>query len=268
MKKRTWLYWLIAVFITLSAAYYQKITGPTYPLKGKFEKNGNVIEYKFIRSAESNGSNLVSFHSQKQLNATLLYKRYKTNDEWTSIKMKDTGGEICAYLPSQPPAGKLIYYISIEDTSETYNIPEEQVVVRFKGAVPQIYLLPHIFLIFLAMLFSNLAGVMAIFRKGKYRLMGFIAFVTMMFGGMILGPLVQKAAFGDYWTGVPFGYDLTDNKTLIAFVFWIAAMWLNRKKNRPIWIILAAIITLIIFSIPHSLFGSELNYTTGTVTQG
>ena len=35
-------------------------------------------------------------------------------------------------------------------------------------------------------------------------------------GGFILGPLVQNYAFGELWTGVPFGWDLTDNKTLIA----------------------------------------------------
>ena len=83
-----------------------------------------------------------------------------------------------------------------------------------------------------------------------------------------MGPIMQFQAFGEYWTGFPKGYDLTDNKTLLAFVMWIAALTLNLKKNRPIWIIAAAIFTLIIFSIPHSLFGSELNYETGKVIQG
>jgi hypothetical protein len=87
-------------------------------------------------------------------------------------------------------------------------------------------------------------------------------------GGMILGPLVQKYAFGDLWTGIPFGWDLTDNKTLIAVFAWILAVVMNRKKDRPAYTIAAAVILLLIYSIPHSLFGSELDYVTGTVTQG
>jgi hypothetical protein len=79
---------------------------------------------------------------------------------------------------------------------------------------------------------------------------------------------VQKFAFGDLWTGVPFGWDLTDNKTLIAFIFWIIAVVMNRKKEKPFYTILAAVVLLLIFSIPHSMFGSELDYASGEVTQG
>jgi hypothetical protein len=41
---------------------------------------------------------------------------------------------------------------------------------------------------------------------------------------MILGPVVQYYAFGEFWTGVPFGWDLTDNKTLVAVIFWALAV--------------------------------------------
>ena len=34
---------------------------------------------------------------------------------------------------------------------------------------------------------------------------------------------VQKAAFGAYWTGFPFGYDLTDNKTVLMWLAWVLA---------------------------------------------
>ena len=61
-------------------------------------------------------------------------------------------------------------------------------------------------------------------------------------GGMILGPIVQNFAFGELWTGVPFGWDLTDNKTLIAFLFWIIAVVMNRKKEKPLYTILAAVV--------------------------
>ncbi len=85
---------------------------------------------------------------------------------------------------------------------------------------------------------------------------------------MILGPLVQYFAFGDLWTGIPFGWDLTDNKTLIALIFWILAVVMNRKKETPFYTVLAAVVLLLVFSIPHSLFGSELDYSTGQGNPG
>ncbi|MCK4699505.1 MAG: hypothetical protein KAT38_04210, partial [Bacteroidales bacterium] len=83
-----------------------------------------------------------------------------------------------------------------------------------------------------------------------------------------LGPMVQFHAFGEYWTGIPFGWDLTDNKTLIAFLFWVLAIAANRKSEKPFLTVLAAVILLIIYSIPHSMFGSELNPETGEIISG
>jgi len=78
---------------------------------------------------------------------------------------------------------------------------------------------------------------------------------------MIFGPIVQKYAFDAYWTGVPFGFDLTDNKTLIAFIAWIVASVMVFKSKKPAyWVLGAAVVTLIVFLIPHSVLGSELDY--------
>ena len=85
---------------------------------------------------------------------------------------------------------------------------------------------------------------------------------------MILGPLVQLHAFGEAWAGIPFAWDLTDNKTLIAFLFWILAMVMNRKKERPGYVIVASLVILIIYSIPHSMYGSQLDPESGKIIQG
>ena len=109
---------------------------------------------------------------------------------------------------------------------------------------------------------------MAVVKDPSFKKYAFWTLILLTAGGMILGPIVQKYAFGELWTGIPFGWDLTDNKTLIAFVFWAIAVFMNRKTDRPYYTILAAIILLIVYSIPHSMFGSELDYSTGKVTQG
>jgi uncharacterized BrkB/YihY/UPF0761 family membrane protein len=84
-------------------------------------------------------------------------------------------------------------------------------------------------------------------------------------GGLILGPIVQKYAFDAYWTGWPFGHDLTDNKSLVAFIFWVIALaMLSRNRVRRTWVVVAAVVTLVVFMIPHSMLGSEIDYTKET----
>jgi len=108
-----------------------------------------------------------------------------------------------------------------------------------------------------------------IFAKMAYKPYLYTTVALLFFGGMILGPIVQQYAFGELWTGIPFGWDLTDNKTFIAFVFWLIALFTNlRLQENKFWVILATIITLVIFSIPHSMFGSQLDYETGKMVQG
>jgi hypothetical protein len=174
-----------------------------------------------------------------------------------------------AEIPRQPAAGKLQYYIELTDSKGTHTLLKENpVIIRFKGSVPGYILLPHVLLMFTAMLFSTLAGLMSIIRYPRYKIYSVWTLGLLFLGGMILGPLVQKFAFGELWTGVPFGWDLTDNKTLIALIFWILAVFMNRKKDRPVYTALAAMVLLLVFSIPHSLLGSELDYASGEVTQG
>jgi hypothetical protein len=174
-----------------------------------------------------------------------------------------------ADIPQQPAAGKIQYYIELTDSKGTRIIQKETpVVIRFKGTVPSSVLTPHILIMFIAMLFSTAAGLLAVAKVSSYKKYAIWTLVLLTAGGMILGPIVQKYAFGQLWTGIPFGWDLTDNKTLIAFAFWILAVVMNRKKEQPLYTILAAIVLLLVYSIPHSMFGSELDYSTGQVTQG
>jgi hypothetical protein len=114
---------------------------------------------------------------------------------------------------------------------------------------------------FLAMLFSNRAGIEALRPQSNPRTYALWTLALLFVGGIILGPIVQKLAFGVFWTGFPLGYDLTDNKTLIALIGWLAAVIAGRG-GRPArwWVLGAAILLLVVYLIPHSLLGSELDY--------
>lgn len=199
----------------------------------------------------------------------ITFRKFPTNEAWTTLNLTRSGNTLTGSLPHQPPAGKLEYKVEFRKDDQLFPLHETNAtVIRFKGDVPASILIPHIILMFVAMFFSNLAGVMALFRHPRFRFFTFWTLVLLGIGGMILGPWVQLHAFGEAWAGVPFAWDLTDNKTLIAFLFWILAVVMNRKKERPVYVIVASLVILIIYSIPHSMYGSQLDPETGKIIQG
>lgn len=261
--KKSILLWIAAFVLTILTAVYQRITGPTYPVAGKVNLDNAYIEYRLDRSHGGEGDHPITIRAEdKSLTGILVWKRYKTDDEWTAVKMQRNEKRLTASLPHQPPAGKLLYKLNLIKEDEAVAIPKEGgVVIRFKGDVPEYFLIPHIIFIFGAMLLSTRTG-LEYFNKGRnYKRLTIITFYVLILGGLIFGPITQLYAFGELWTGFPFGYDLTDNKTLIAFIGWLAAFIAVYKSAKPgRYIIFASVLMFIIFLIPHSLLGSELDY--------
>jgi len=140
--------------------------------------------------------------------------------------------------------------------------------MRFKGPVSLSLLIAHVIFMFAAMLTSTRAGLGALLLR-RENILPWLTLGLIFVGGLILGAFVQKQAFGAYWTGWPLGWDVTDNKTLIMFIGWlIACLLLSRTKFRRSLIVLASAITLIVYLIPHSLRGSQLDYQQGIVQTG
>jgi hypothetical protein len=267
MKKKTWisiLLWVLAFIITAFIFVFQRMTGPTYPVKGTEIYKGKKIGYFLLRSYTTDKGNMpVRINvSDQNIKAFLNYKRYKTDDEWTEVEMNRHGDTLMAEIPGQPPAGKVEYSIRINIDGDNFILNKEKsVVTRFKGAVPSVFLILHIIFMFFSILFALRTFMEALRKEGDYSWMVNWTLAIVFIGGMILGPIVQKYAFGDFWTGFPFGFDLTDNKVLIAVIFWILAFFLKKKSKW--WVVLAAVIMLVIYLIPHSVMGSELDYSTG-----
>jgi len=277
--------WVLALFITLAASVYQKTTGPTYPKKVKVEFSDATYNFNIVRSQEIGTDCHVDVDvNGEDVQGKIFYKRLGVKEAWTELQMKTritnekqffgTGREmsvLTAILPEQPEAGKIQYFIELIKNEEVQFIEKEKpVVIRFKGAVPLYILIPHIFFMFSAMLLSSVSAIY-FFAKDYARVKNFgtRTFGALFFGGMVLGPIVQKYAFSEYWAGIPFGWDLTDNKTLIAFGASLLAVAVNWKANKkPILFLVATVVLYIIFTIPHSAFGSEFNYETGEVIQG
>lgn len=259
---RKGLLWTLAVILTLASAVYQRMTGPTYPLKGKAVVDGTEVRFELPRSAETTGDAEVAVPAAAALEGWVEWKRYPTDDAWTREPLVRDGDRLVGRLPVQPAAGKIAYRIDLGgDESATPVTGAEPVILRYKDPVPAWVIIPHVLVIFAGMLLSTAAGLTALGKKRNPRRLVLWTVGLLFLGGFILGPLMQKFAFGVAWAGFPVGTDLTDNKTLVAFVFWIFALVAGRKGRpaRP-FVIAASLVTLVIFLIPHSLLGSQYDY--------
>lgn len=262
--------WVLSFFITVFFALFQRLTGPTYPVKGRASMEGAEISYRFPRSCTVAGGDCVmKVSSAVPLRGFILWKRYKSSDTPLNAEMAYKDGLLSGSLPDQPPAGKLEYRVFVKTPGGDLELTKAPVVTRFKGAVPRWALGPHILFIFLFMFFS-VRIFLSIFAGGlavKHAVALNLAFLLL--GGFLFGPVVQQYAFGQAWTGFPFGMDLTDNKTLIMLVFWLPALFsVLKERNYKPWVILAFVVTFAVYLVPHSMFGSELDYSKGEVVTG
>lgn len=336
--------WALAVLITLSAVFFQRRTGPSNPERIKTEVSGHIFNISLPRSLVrpadlSEGAQLsipvkCSEEARESIiGAVVYYKRYPGNYIFKAVvpsfTVEDNDLIIKANLPVQPAAGKIVYYVQLIGRDGSM-VNTGQATLRFRNRVPDGILIIHVLLMFAAMLFSTFSGLYALCRNVRVNSYVVTTLLTLFAGGFIFGPIVQKFAFGQYWTGWPFGEDLTDTKTMIALLVWLTAYIVNRvvlkkygktareyiaqhtagqhaaaegiagaaastagivrgvpgvdaepdpvqtnaakaamKLNRwKLLYVLAALITLAVYSIPHSLSGSEYDYETNTIITG
>jgi hypothetical protein len=263
MKKYT--LWALALIITVLAAAYQRRTGPTWPIEGSVDLGGTTYSYELERSHPGPTNHTVNIDAKgTNLTGILRWKLFNTDDPLKNDTMVVKEGKLIAELPYQKPGGKLAYDVVLENNGKNVTIPSSPAVIRFRGDVPLYVLLPHVLMMFLALLVSTRTG-LEFFNK-ETNLKPYVWFVLgfLFLGGFVLGPLVQKFGFESYWTGVPFGYDLTDNKTLIMLIGWLVALYgIYKGKNPRVWALVAAVVMMLAYAIPHSFLGSERDPRTG-----
>ena len=251
---------MLAVLITLGSAYWQRVSGPTYPLKGHATIGGQEFAYRLTRSHGGPTDQPVRLVVPGSAQGEIAWRRYPTTDPWQIIAMVRAGDALEGALPHQPPAGKLEYQVRLRDGGSEVPLPSRPAVTRFKGDVSALVLIPHILAMFVTMLCSTRAGLAAIAGAESRRYVWWTC-AALLVGGFILGPAVQKQAFGEWWAGVPYGWDLTDNKTLLAGIAWAWALVRMRGGRAARGaIVAAAVATLAVFAIPHSVWGSEIKW--------
>ena len=261
MRGKAWR-WVLAVVITLASAVWQRVSGPSYPVHGRVTLGGRAISLRLERSHSTASDQPVRVTTTDPwVTGEVVWRRFPSSDPWQASALQRWDDELAVLLPRQPAAGKIEYQVRLRRGAEQAVFPRRAAVTRFRDDVPAPILVPHIVAMFLAMLFATRAGIEALGGQGDPRRLSWATLAILVVGGFVLGPLVQKFAFGEWWTGVPFGWDLTDNKTLLAGLAWAFAVWTMRGGRAARGaVIAAAVITLVVFTIPHTAWGSQLDW--------
>jgi hypothetical protein len=242
------------------------MTGPSHPYRGSIEsESGEQSAYRLPRSNEGRDALRIAIPAAPGLRgAWLEWRRYPTDEPFQAVRMgKSDSDEFEAAIDRLPAAGKVEYVVVVLTDDEERRLPAAgTVVARFRDPVPAGILVPHILAMFGSMLVSTRA-LFEVIRRGapSGRTLILVAMGLLVIGGLVLGPVVQKHAFGAYWTGWPFGTDLTDNKTLVAFLAWLPATIAAARGLRTRAVaVLGWIVMMGVFLIPHSMRGSELDW--------
>ena len=137
-------------------------------------------------------------------------------------------------IAHQHAAGKVQYQVFINDTIRNLKqaITPEPILIRYKGVVPDFVLIIHVIFMFGAMLLAARTAFSAFAKADDTYKLTLWTVAFLFIGGLILGPIVQKYAFDAYWTGWPFGTDLTDNKTIVALLVWVFSLSTDSCKNQ------------------------------------
>lgn len=255
MNTTRWL-WLIALLLTLVLAYWQRVSGPTYPLSGTAALADATFRWQLERSHAGPGDHAVTLGSRVPgVTGVLEWRAHASADAWTAVPMQQAGDSLVAPLPHQSPGGKLDYRVTLTADGRSVTLPPAgQATLRFRDDVPSWVLIPHIFVMFGALLLSARTGLEAFRRQPDFRLLTARTLAAMALGGFVLGCIVSGYAFSMPWGGFPISNDPTDNKTLIAFLGWaIAAVPVFRGRAAKPYVIGAALLTFAVFVIPHSI---------------
>lgn len=259
------LLWVLAFVVSVGLGVFQRMTGPTYPKHGRVVVSGEELRYSLLRTHGGVGGLRVRITGvDEPVQGVVSWRRYPTGEPWQALPMARTeAGALEAEIPHQPPAGKVEYRVELDDGGRTVTIPEgDAVVARFRAEVPAGVLIPHILGMFGSMLLATRA-LLEVLRPGRRLARGLVlsAMALLVLGGLFLGPVVQKFAFDAFWTGWPFGTDLTDNKTALAALAWLPATLLAlRSRPLRVAVIVGWLVMMGVFLIPHSLRGSQIDW--------
>ncbi len=269
-KIKSVLFWFLAFVLMLAVAVYQRKTGPTYPMKASAKIGSLKASGDLVRSSSTSRLAVIEVVADAHLQGYVQWRRYPTNDQFEVKSMSRNGRFLGAVVPRFPAAAKIEYRVMLYDGYVTQPLNKVPAILRYKDDVPGWTLILHLICIFGGLLTGSRAFIGAVFGEPfRIRLLRWMM-LFMGLGGLVFGPIMQKYAFGAYWTGWPLGEDLTDTKTLLSIVVWVLAWFFASRWPRVqrLSVVIAFVAMLGVYLIPHSVRGSQYDWSKQEVTTG
>lgn len=200
---------------------------------------------------------------------------------WASMGRIASSDTFVGVVPHQEKGRRAYYYLQVETPQgQVITLPDAQVpgnksiLLKFKGVVNPFVTIGHVLCMFAAVFillvaffysFDILGGRRPVHQALKPILW---ALLFLFIGGFPLGWVMNAQTFGaPWWEAFPFGWDITDNKTQLVFLYWIMVLILvyrslfTKDSTRDLihpklfaWLtVLGTFLTLGIYLIPHSL---------------
>ncbi len=214
----------------------------------------------------------------EDVKAVRLFLYYTAGDEPQEVIELEflESGNYFAAIPSQRRGTNMEYYLEARAGRDlVVRVPRDVerpgFAFTYKGIPNQALLIAHIVLMFVALFIFLLCGFLA-FRALRHRRvvidiprLSFLGAVIFFISSFPLGMIVAFQTFGTPWTGFPVGRDITDNKSLVIVLYWVAASLLYRgsimkkdpardllgMKPLPYIYLVGVILTVVMFLIPH-----------------
>ncbi len=245
------------------------------------EKLGEVlIEHRPVKEHIGEGGALISvrIEGETSIRSTELLLFYRVGSRpFQSISLEAVEDNLQAMIPHQPRGTRVSYYLEARDPAgRRVTLPaqagaDQLYRLKFKGHARLSLLLAHIGAMFVGALLFLLGAIFPVIYLRKEvrfeRISKSVAWGTLLIfiGGFPLGMAMGYAVFGEPWTGLPIGGDVTDTKTLIVFIYWLVIVFLLKgtifQRGRD-WVsreafarltILGTALTALIYLIPHSI---------------
>jgi|GEM_PF-953020 len=190
-------------------------------------------------------------------------KPFADNSEWyaATLKFPEKGIAIYYYFVIRDLAGNEVTLPA--NAKPEFTSARDYFKIRSEGQVSRVGLYFHVLLMLIAILLfihvlydalyilNGGSRAQRIYRTTLYAQICF--FIT----GFPLGWMIEKQVLGNYWEGIPFGWDITDSKTLFIFLYWMIPLilyWSKKigEKGFARWAVGGVIFTVAMFMIPHS----------------
>jgi hypothetical protein len=178
------------------------------------------------------------------------------------------GSEFSYRFQLEDAAGRVLARIPVEESKDK----PKQLWFRFEGPRSTILLIAHIacmFVSFLLMVFVLLTAFEDVknkavrIRLGKQTLW---ATIILFLGTFPIGIWLEYQVYATYWTGIPFGHDITDSKALIIFIYWFVMLYLLKGSalsgdprkdvigaTATRWVaVVGVVLSLALYLVPHS----------------